>query len=156
MAQAFREYYSKTQQATARVLTGITVEGTDGLQAALQAFGASALDAASGALYRVAEEIMTKAKELTPVDTGNLRASGHVLPPERTDRWITVTLGFGGPAGTGKGQDKDVGYAIPVHERLDMTHKPPGQAKYLEQPMLEAAAELEGRLAAELRAELGT
>lgn len=151
---SFQSYWSKTQNAQAQILSGITLDGWSGLQDALARFNGDALAAAEGALYRVAEEIMTAAKKLTPVDTGNLRASGHVLKPEVQGSSITVTLGFGGPAGSGEGQNKDVGYAVPVHERLDLNH-PVGQAKYLEQPMLEAARDLEARLRDQIMIGLG-
>ena len=38
-----------------------------------------------------------------------------------------------------------MGYAIPVHERMDISHKV-GQAKYLEQPFLEALPGIATRL----------
>lgn len=59
------------------------------------------------ALYKLAEEMMTRAKEEVPVDLGTLRASGHVQPPVVQDGVVSVTLGFGGAAGT---------YAAAVHE----------------------------------------
>jgi hypothetical protein len=65
-------------------------------------------------LVRVAESIIGDAKDMTPVDTGALRASGHVRKPKRDVRGMKVELGFGGPA---------VDYAIPVHERTDVRHK---------------------------------
>ena len=95
---------------------------------------------------------MTDAKLQTPVDTGNLRASGHVTEPEIVnDSWLTVTLGFGGPAGSGSGQNQDVGYAVYVHEDLSK-HHPIGHAKFLELPMLDWGRRMEQVLADELRA----
>ncbi len=78
------------------------------------------------ALYQRANLIMTEAKRLTPVDTGALRASGHVDEPSVKGAEISVALGFNTP------------YAIPVHENLTARH-PVGQAKYLEEPMLAAS-----------------
>ena len=131
------------------IATGVELSGTEELTKALSAFGGLAHKMLIGALYQEAEYIMTDAKKLTPWETGNLRASGHVVPPKETD--TEVILGFGGPAGTGKGQTKNVGYALPVHERMDVNHPKGGQAKFLEVPMLAAAKNLESRLASYLR-----
>ena len=117
------------------------MSGTEELTKALSVFGELAKEMLGKALYREAEYIMSDAKQLCPVDTGNLRASGHVTQPEVTGESVSVVLGFGGPA---------VKYALPVHERLDV-HHPNGQAKYLEQPMLAAAKNLESRLASYMR-----
>lgn len=78
-------------------------------------------------LVQGAEAVMTLAKERTPVDTGNLRASGHVGSLERVGDTALVPLGFGGPA---------VGYARIVHEDLAARHIV-GQAKYLETAVTE-------------------
>lgn len=69
-----------------------------------------------------AEAIRTKAQELTPVDTGALRASGDVIQYLQTPHSVVGEISFGGPAAD---------YAIYVHERLDVRHEV-GQAKFLE------------------------
>jgi len=70
--------------------------------------------------------MMTAAKQdYVPVDTGALRASGYVAPPELLPTGATIELGFGGPAAP---------YAVFVHEDLTK-HHPVGQAKYLELPV---------------------
>lgn len=95
-----------------------------------------------GALYREAEHIMTRSKaEFVPVDTGVLRASGHVEQPQQTPGGVSVTLGYGGAASA---------YALVQHERMDYQHTV-GQAKYLSTPVLQAAAGLGQRIAARLR-----
>lgn len=43
-------------------------------------------------------------------------------------------------------------YAIFVHERLDLHHEPPTQAKFLEQPLREHANEFAAGIRADLRA----
>ena len=83
-----------------------------------------------------AEIIMAKSKDLVPVDTGALRSSGHVRKPRTVGDYLVVELGYGGVA---------VGYAIPVHERLDV-HHPVGQAKYLEIPFKAAQPGLATRV----------
>ena len=95
-----------------------------------------------GALYREAEHIMTRSKaQFVPVKDGILRASGHVEQPEYSGNRISVTLGYGGAASA---------YALVQHERTDYQHTV-GQAKYLEQPVNEAAAGLGQRVAARMR-----
>lgn len=97
-------------------------------------------------LYREAEKVMRRSKEeLVPVDTGNLRASGHVEQPNISADNIDVVLGFGGPAAP---------YALAVHENPNAgapgyphgsgkaVGSKVGQWKYLEQPLLEAAPQI--------------
>jgi len=79
------------------------------------------------AMMSVGEEWMTEAKKRTPVDTGALRASGHVQGPEEIGDTMIVKLVFGGPSAD---------YAMDVHENLDAYHRV-GQAKYLESVILE-------------------
>jgi hypothetical protein len=109
--------------------------GSDQLKAALLALGVRAPQVLAAALYQEAETIMTKAKELTPVKSGFLRGTGHPEPPVMQGDAVTVTLGFG------------TDYAVYVHENLTARH-PVGQAKFLEQPVLEWADVAEARLAA--------
>ncbi len=98
------------------------------------------------ALYREAEDIMARSKEIyVPVKTGALRRSGYVEEPTITSTTATVVLGFGGAAAP---------YAVYVHER-QARHEPPTQWKYLEVPMNDALGGMAERLATSARAELG-
>lgn len=127
-----------------------TITGTEELARALEAWGRNAALALSQALYEEAENLMTRSKRLVPVDTGNLRASGHVRPPVRQGGALVVVLGYGGPAGSGNQgatNSREVGYAVYVHENTQAQHTT-GQAKFLEQPVLEAQRTL-GRTLAE-------
>lgn len=124
----------------------VELQGTEDLARALRALNDRAMPALAKALFQEAETIMTASKIICPVETGALRASGVVMPPEQQGTLLSVTMGYGGPAAP---------YAVYVHERLDLHHAAPTQAKFLERPALEAAAGLEGRLAASLQAELG-
>lgn len=150
---SFQPYLSKRTGTESKVLTGISLSGMEELLASLDGLRARAETNVPKILYRIAEQIMTEAKRQTPVQWGNLRASGHVTLPKWENTWVYVTLGFGGPAGTGAGQTKDVGYAVYVHENLTARHKV-GNAKFLERPMLAWAAKLEAKIAADLRVEL--
>lgn len=109
------------------------------------------------ALNRQAEFIMTKAKRLTPVKDGHLRASGQVLLDENPEKF-RVTLGFGGPAGIGnQGTNtnrKAVGYALIQHEALEFKHTV-GQAKFLERPLLEAIPKIAKKIAEDVGRALG-
>jgi len=149
----FQTYTSKRTGAETKVLTGITLSGVDELMASLEGLRARAEASVPKILWKIAETIMTEAKRQTPVDTGNLKNSGHVKLPQWLNTWCYVRLGFGGPAGTGKGQTKDAGYAVFVHESLTAHHRV-GNAKYLERPMLAWASKLEAKIGADLRAEL--
>lgn len=100
------------------------------------------------ALNRQGEFIMTKAKRITPVRDGHLRASGHVVP-DPSSKKFRVTLGFGGPAGIGNQggtNAKKVGYAVIQHEVRSFVHAV-GQWKFLEKPMLEAIPSLARKIA---------
>jgi hypothetical protein len=91
----------------------------------------------ANALYAEGQIEMTEAKRRTPVDTGELRASGYVGEPEIRGRRVTVDMGFGGAASE---------YAVYVHEDLEALH-PVGQAKYLESTLLESAPHMANRVA---------
>jgi len=125
-------------------LINLHLEGVTELQRALRQLGPKAESALKRSLTTEAEKIMARAKRLTPVDTGTLRATGHVQRPVLERDRIEITLGFGGPAAQ---------YAIYVHEGTEMNFTV-GQAKFLEQPVNEAARGLADRLAREVRREL--
>ena len=103
---------------------------------------AGALDRA---LYAIASNVIAHAQaDYVPVDTGTLKASGTVLPPEREGSRVTVTLGFGGAA-------KD--YAEIQERREDFHHKV-GQAHYLETAVLDAVPTMQTELAARVAADI--
>lgn len=99
---------------------------------------------AGRALYEEANVIFNKSQKLVPVVTGALAGSGRVTVPSVNASGVEVEIGYGGAAAP---------YAIYVHERLDLNHKYAGaknaqaQAKFLEQPVLEAAPDIGDRLA---------
>lgn len=124
----------------------VRLTGIGQLKRALEAGGDRALRLAAEALYQEGERIMTKSKEQCPVDTGNLRSTGHVELPVVKGKRVTVELGYGGPAAD---------YAEVVHEDLT-AHHTVGKAKYLEDPMREAADGLADRLASYIKPRLST
>lgn len=104
----------------------IEFRGLDALQRKLENIAKAGPQALAAALYEEAEAVMTASKEQhVPVDTGALRASGHVEPPRQVGNRTEITMGYGGPAAP---------YAVIVHEDLTKRH-PVGGAKYLEIPL---------------------
>jgi hypothetical protein len=94
--------------------------------------------AVSAALGEEGEKTMTESKQECPVDTGELRASGHVDGPHDEGGVITLELNYGGAAAP---------YAIYVHERMDV-HHPVGKAKFLEDPAMRMSERLPAAIAA--------
>lgn len=121
------------------------MKGKEEMERAMRLLGQNGPKAMGNALFQEGERIMAAAKELVPVDTATLKTSGHVKLPEIVGDDVTVVMGFGGAASD---------YAIYVHENLEARHAPPTQAKFLEQPLLEAANDMGLRIAQELWAKL--
>jgi hypothetical protein len=117
---------------------GLRVEVDDRrLQVAFGRLSAAKVKAARQWLRETAEEIMAASKEECPVDTGALRATGHVQRPSPDE----VVIGYGGVAAP---------YALVQHERLDYQHTV-GKAKYLEDPFRRLTANATAELAAAIR-----
>lgn len=93
----------------------------------------------AAALYQEAQIELTEVKRRTPVDTGELRASEHVVGPIRRpgSRSIYAMIVAGGPSAP---------YALFVHENLDAFHKI-GQAKFIESTLNESRPFMAGRIA---------
>lgn len=136
-------------------LLRMTVTGDDVVQARLRALADRAHPVVDGALFTWGKDVMAESQEqFVPVDTGVLRASGHVVTPRRSKgpvsaeaaaltafrpESVTVALGYGGPA---------CAYALSVHENprsgrtggVSPSGRPyahwatVGQWKYLETP----------------------
>ena len=100
-------------------MTDIVVQTSEELLQCIQAAIAQYPQVVSDAVWAEMQTILQDAQAITPVDTGLLRASGHVSDPIVTDGEIDVEIGF------------YTNYAIYVHEDLSAKH-PTGQAKFLE------------------------
>lgn len=141
----------------------VNVSGDKRLIANLKALGARAPVAVEGGLFEWAETVVGDAKELAPVDLGNLRESGFVLTEtlrslgtqagpsgeaqsmaKNVAGEIRGVMGFGGPA---------IPYALIQHERTDFHHTV-GQAKYLQDPAQRLALRLATTVAARLQREV--
>lgn len=83
---------------------------------------------------KAAAFILDKSQDLVPVDTGELKESGHV---------------------EARGQEASVVYeaehAVIVHEDLEARHEPPTQAKFLEQPLREYRQEVKDIIREEVK-----
>lgn len=117
------------------------VIGLGSLKNKLNKLGDGASNIAATVLYQESEKIITDAKRLTPVLTGDLRNSGFVRPPRVQKSGVSIELGFGGAAAP---------YAVFVHERVDIPHKV-GQAKYLETAFVARKDAVVVRLSEELK-----
>lgn len=113
------------------------IEGADKVLANMLKFGGGLETKAISALHAEANNILKEAMDQCPVETGTLRRSGTVDEPKVNKKNITVEIGF------------NTEYAAAVHERIGARHKI-GKAKYLEDPVNEAAPGLAGRLKARL------
>ena len=107
----------------------VDFKGGDAVMRALRLLGEKAPGAMGKALYQEANDIIREAKVLTPIDTGVLRGSAFVNTPQVNGSGVSVTLGYGQAASD---------YAEVQHEELSYYHRPPTQAKFLEQPFNEA------------------
>lgn len=112
---------------------GLHIEGLAKLNRTLRAAPGRATRDGSAGLYAAAQDIFAVTQDRVPYDLGPLQASGQVSLPEREGNQVVVEIGYGGPA---------TPYALVQHERLDYAHAEGRTAKYLEQPVLEAAPEL--------------
>lgn len=124
----------------------VDIKGVEKVRREMARLGERAPKVLAGALFREGERIMAESKQQVPVDTGNLRNTGHVALPRVTRSRVEVDLGYGGPAAP---------YALKQHEDLTLRHPTPGQkGKYLQDPAEAAASGMGQRLANEVRKEL--
>ena len=108
--------------------------GDEELVNALKAGEENTPQAIALAIYEEANVIFAKSQVLVPVDTGVLRGSGGVSAPQMGSQGYFVDIFYGGPAAS---------YALYVHEIIGNYHNPPTQAKYLEQPVMEAMSTIQ-------------
>ncbi len=95
-------------------------------------------DTFPGALKHGLKPIFDKSQQLVPVDSGALRNSGY-LEEVNTARGHSVQLGYGR-----RGKPF---YTVIVHERTDLSHASPTQAKFLEHAINLHAGEILPRTA---------
>lgn len=123
----------------------INIEGLDVLASRIEAVKAALPKNVAAAVYQFGEELMSRSKEVVPVDTGALMNSGYVTLPETSGDTVSVTVGYGGPAAE---------YALAVHENMDPHvhwHRPGSGPKYLENPAKEMESQFPDRIAQAVR-----
>jgi len=113
------------------------LNGDEQLVKALKSGKEKSPQAIAQAIWEEANMIFAKSQILVPVDTGVVRGSGGVSAPQMGSQGYFVDIFYGGPAAP---------YALYVHEIIGNYHNPPTQAKYLEQPLMEAMDGLQSRL----------
>lgn len=92
------------------------------------------------AIDEVADRIVADADPLTPIDTGELRASVKVDEIERPGEGYALRISYNTP------------YAARQHEELEYNHPEPGtQAKFLEVPFKQHAPGLGDHVARRVR-----
>lgn len=111
-----------------------TLEGDDELLNLIRVAKERSPQVVAQAIWEQANLIFAKSQNLVPVDTGVLRGSGGVSAPQSDASGIYVDIFYGGPAAP---------YALYVHEIIGNYHKSPTQAKYLEQPFMEAMTDVQ-------------
>ena len=78
-----------------------------------------------------------KSKRYTPKDTGRLVQSGYLEVRDRAQGPV-VEMGYG--------RGGDPPYTVFVHERLDLKHKSPTRAKFLQEALQEDAGKIQENL----------
>jgi hypothetical protein len=120
-----------------------TLTGADRLLRNLRYLATRLPNEVARAGYEEMEIEMSEMKARTPVDTGALRSTGFVNPPEVNGRQIEIVLGFGGPA---------IGYAIVQHENEDYFHKV-GQDHFVSSVLDEGRSHYASRIARRVNVE---
>lgn len=118
------------------------VFGVDETLRAIAEVGGEVERAMAGALWREGQRILEASLKLVPYKTGNLAGTGHVASPLIEAGEVVVEIGYGGPAEP---------YALRQHEELGFKHRGKRQAKYLEQPFLQAIDTADLRMAQDIR-----
>jgi hypothetical protein len=98
------------------------------------------------ALTQEAQIMFRNSQRIVPVQTGVLKASGQILPPQQVGSIITIDMGYGGAASA---------YAMRQHETESYRHAAGKSWKYLEIPVRERIPALEQNLATRIRRILG-
>ena len=95
-------------------------------------------------VQEVIQKVFAESQVLVPVNTGALKASGHVVkePPSMDGSFVGSYVTYG---------NGSVDYAVKVHEDLEMRHTAPTRAKYLEIPLMQNKSVLESLIRSRLK-----
>ena len=122
--------------------------GFEVLERRLQEINALVLPISGLALQQEAEAILAASQPLVPVDTGELRNSGHVEDVTLTATTAQSGVRYGGP---GTGQRRPEEYAARIEFDVTLNHPHGGQAFYLSTPTFAAVQGMAERLAEAIR-----
>jgi hypothetical protein len=98
------------------------------------------------ALRTEGNQVIRIANTLVPVDTGNLRSTGHVETPIQVGTVVSVSLGYG--------QGDIAPYAARIEFDITLNHPHGGQSHYMQQPLFAATDGFTQRIATALRGAL--
>lgn len=87
--------------------------------------------------------IFEESQRIVPRNTGDLANSGYLEVVSGRTGNIWVDMGYG--------RNNTPDYAVYVHEMVQIPHKAPTQAKFLEQPVNEGLGDIIDRLAAKYK-----
>lgn len=119
----------------------MSLTGVDAVKKRLAELFAKAPGAVASAMYQEGLAVDAAALRKMPVDSGRMRASHYVSPPEKAGDTVVVEIGVG------------TEYAVFVHEDTSK-HHPVGGAKFLERALNERASGFAERLAKRAAANL--
>lgn len=109
------------------------------------------LSAAFAGLVESAAHIFAQSQALVPREDGQLAESGQLLPDPAN---LEVVISYGNnetqPGYTSPAND----YAVVQHEDTTLEHPNGGQAKYLEEPLMQEAGEVGATVAKHMRERL--
>lgn len=122
------------------------VVGDERLAAHLRMYSKDMSEKVARGMFEFAGEIMARSLELVPNVTGELASRSFIEGPLLTDDGSEyyMIVGYekhGAPTGKENPDAEGQFYAVPVHECTDYHHKEGKQAKFLEQPYMEAESE---------------
>ena len=124
------------------------VTGMADLQRRLEQLPPQVVFLAGIALEQEADAILEQSQSLVPIDTGELRASGHTDPVTLTATTAQCGVRYGGP-GTGQRRPED--YAIRIEFDVTLRHPRGGQAFFLSEPTFAAIQGMGERIAEAIR-----
>ena len=94
-------------------------------------------DATAAVLKDALKPVFEESQRLVPVDTEKLKRSGFLKSRDEPN---------GGSVEIGYAKGGNPRYAALVHERMDVFHDPPTQAKFLERPLNEKFFEVQKQI----------
>lgn len=101
---------------------GVRIEGINRTLSRMQKLAKNDKKALRRGMVKAGDFLLKESKKIVPVDTGKLRRSGFNRLTEDKRKTVVFQVGYSRR------------YAVYVHERLDLSHKPGKSAKFLEKP----------------------